>query len=83
MEYFRYLHLQSYPDREVRGDIIRAARTLGDLLSRKLTPLAPLAAVTEVKVETTVITTTTNGEYYLKLQNISLITLTILALQNM
>uniref|UniRef100_A0A2P2I491 Delta-like protein n=1 Tax=Hirondellea gigas TaxID=1518452 RepID=A0A2P2I491_9CRUS len=51
----------SYAEGGASGDIIRAARTLGDLLSRKLTPLAPLAAVTEVKVETTLITTTTNG----------------------
>ena len=46
---------QSYRDEGQRGDVTMAAKTLGELVSRKLTPASALAAAVEVKVETTVV----------------------------
>lgn len=46
---------QSYVDGRPRGDVTLAAKTLGELISRKLTPVTALAAAIEVKVETTVV----------------------------
>lgn len=45
----------SYVSEGPRGDVTMAAKTLGELVSRKLTPASALAAAVEVKVETTVV----------------------------
>lgn len=48
-----------------------AAKTLGELVSRKLTPASALAAAVEVKVETTVVSGEP-GKYYLVLPRVTL-----------
>ncbi|KAK8742782.1 hypothetical protein OTU49_001670 [Cherax quadricarinatus] len=45
----------SYAEGGPEGDVTVAAKTLGELVSRKLTPVTALAAAIEVKVETTVV----------------------------
>nr|WIL10081.1 protein jagged-1b-like protein [Palaemon carinicauda] len=45
----------SYPEGSNQGDVTVAAKTLGELVSRKLTPVTALTAAIEVKVETTVV----------------------------
>ena len=52
---FCVLFTQSYTGKGTHGDVTMAAKTLGELVSRKLTPASALAAAVEVKVETTVV----------------------------
>lgn len=46
---------QSYALGDAHGDVTVAAKTLGELVSRKHTPITALSAAVEVKVETTVV----------------------------
>ncbi|CAL4102763.1 unnamed protein product, partial [Meganyctiphanes norvegica] len=51
----------AYPETSEKGDVTLAAKALGELVSRKLTPVTTLAAIIEVKVETTVVSAQPQG----------------------
>ena len=55
--------MQSYSESGPQGDVSLAAKTLAELVSRKLTPVTALAAVMEVKVETTVLSRDSTSKF--------------------